>query len=711
MIMLWAAQPQLRRGSRHTSLRLSDKEEPMGLEPNGSATRSSRAIAILGPYLSGKTTLLEAILARTGAVTRQGAIADKNTIGDNVPEARDHGMSVEVNMADVDFLGDRLTFIDCPGSIEFQAEANAVLAGCDAAVVVCEPDPKRVPALQLILKQLEDRGVPHFLFLNKIDSFETPVREILPMLQPASTKPLVLRQIPVWENGIATGFVDLALERAFLYREHAPSEVVPMPEALESRKQEARFHMLEQLADYDDELMEQLLSDLPPPRDRVFEDLAKEMREGLICPVLLGSAENGNGIVRLLKALRHEVPFVAHTAERLGVGNAKSAVQILKTVYTAHGGKLSIARVLAGDLPDGATLYGPRGDDRVAGIFSMLGQEARKLTGAKRGDTVALGRLEGARTGETLSAEKNGIAQIERPEQAAPVYGIAIELKDRKDEVKLSAALAKLMEEDPSVRLDHSAETHQMVLWGHGEMHIRVAMERLKRKYGIEAGTRRRQIPYKETIKASVSIRGRHKKQSGGHGQFGDVVVEIKPLSRGQGFVFDDTITGGVVPKQFIPSVEIGVRDYLSHGPLGFPVVDVAVTLTDGSYHSVDSSDMAFRQAGRLAMSEGMPKCGPVLLEPVMAVDIVVPSDATSRVNAMISQRRGQILGFDGRPDWPGWDVVQARVPETEIQDLIVELRSATAGVGSFAAKFDHLAEITGRLADQVLAAQKEAAA
>ncbi len=683
----------------------------MGLEPNGSATRSARAIAILGPYLSGKTTLLEAILTRTNAVTRQGKIADKNTVGDAAPEARDHGMSVEVNIADVEFLGDRFTFIDCPGSIEFQSEASAALAACDAAVVVCEPDPKRVPALQLILKQLEDRDIPHFLFLNKIDSFETPVREILPMLQPASAKPLVLRQIPVWENGIATGFVDLALERAFVYREHAASEVIPVPEALEPRKQEARFHMLEQLADYDDELMEQLLGDLPPPRDRVFEDLAKEMREGLICPVLLGSAENGNGIVRLLKALRHEAPFVSHTAARVGLADAKSAVQILKTIYTAHGGKLSIARVLAGDLADGATLYGPRGDDRVAGMFSMLGQETRKLASAKRGDTVALGRLESARTGDTLSAEKSGVAQIKLPEQAAPVYGVAIELKDRKDEVKLSAALAKLMEEDPSIRLDHSAETHQMVLWGQGEMHIRVAMERLGRKYGIEANTRRRQIPYKETIKGSVSIRGRHKKQSGGHGQFGDVVVEIKPRSRGEGFLFDDTITGGVVPKQFIPSVEIGVRDYLQHGPLGFPVVDVAVTLTDGSYHSVDSSDMAFRQAGRLAMSEGMPKCGPVLLEPVMSVEIVVPSEATSRINAMISQRRGQILGFDARPDWPGWDVVQARVPETEIQDLIVELRSATAGVGSFAAKFDHLAELTGRLADQVLAAQKDAAA
>ena len=300
--------------------------------------------------------------------------------------------------------------------------------------------------------------------------------------------------------------------------------------------------------------------------------------------------------------------------------------------------------------------------------------------------------------------------QVDRPVRPRPVYGIAIELKDRKDEVKLSAALAKLIDEDPSLILEHSKDTHQVVLWGQGEMHLRVALERLKRKYAIDASIQTRQIPYKETIKKSIEIRGRHKKQSGGHGQFGDVVLAIKPLPRGSGFAFDEQITGGVVPRQFIPSVEIGVKDYLGRGPFGFPVVDVGVTLTDGSYHSVDSSDMAFRQAGRLAMSEGLPKCAPVLLEPIMSVEIAVPNEATSRINALISQRRGQILGFDARPGWPGWDLVQARMPETEIGDLIVELRSATAGVGTFVATFDHLAELTGKLADQVLASHKQAA-
>ena len=673
--------------------------------------QSSRCIALIGPYSSGKTTLLEAILARSGGVTRAGTIADKTTVGDGSPEARDHGMSVSLNLADVSFLDDTFTFIDCPGSIEFQYEGALALTACDAAVVVCEPDAKRVPALQLILKRLEDRGIPHFLFLNKIDASEIPVRELIPILQPASKKPLVLRQIPIWENGVATGFIDLASERAYVYRTQAPSEIIEAPTSINERLDEARFHMLEQLADYDDELMEQLLSDVVPERDKVFDDLASDLRKGLICPVLLGSAQNGNGILRLLKALRHEVPSVEETARRLKVENAASSAFVFKTVQTTHGGKLTLARVLTGEFADGTTVVGASGaDERIAGVFAVRGEEPGKRGTAKAGDTVAFGRLETIKSGETISADKGGIVQIAGPPESEPVFGIGLGLKDRKDEVKLTAALGKLMEEDPSLRVEMNADSHQMLLLGQGEMHLRVASERLQRKYGVAVERQARLIPYKETIRKGIEVRGRHKKQSGGHGQFGDVVLDIQPLPRGAGFQFGEKITGGVVPRQFIASVEIGVKDYLRHGPLGFSVVDVSVTLMDGSYHSVDSSDMAFRQAGRIGMSEGMPKCSPVLLEPIMAVEITVPSEATARINAIISQRRGQILGFDAREGWEGWDAVQAQIPAVEMDNLIVDLRSATAGVGTYTATFDHLAELTGRLADQVLAAHKQAA-
>ena len=285
----------------------------------GRRVAGSRCIALVGPYLSGKTTLLEAILFRTGAIPRQGKISEKSTVGDAAPEARAHGMSVEINSATANFLGDTYTFIDCPGSIEFTQEARAALAGCDAAVVVCEADDKKAPALQVILKELDELSVPRILFINKIDKTESSPRDVLAWLQPASSKPLILRQLPILKAGIITGFVDLALERAFIYREHAESQVIDMPADLAELEKNERFAMLEKLADHDDELMEQLLTDMEPPRDRVFADLSRELAEGLITPVLFGSAEHGHGVGRLLKALRHEAPGVAATAKRLGL--------------------------------------------------------------------------------------------------------------------------------------------------------------------------------------------------------------------------------------------------------------------------------------------------------------------------------------------------------------------------------------------------------
>jgi elongation factor G len=685
------------------------KEENMGGNGNAGG-RGPRCIAFVGPYLSGKTTLFEAVLARTGVTGLEGAEIRK-TIGDASPEARDHGLSLELAVAHTEFLGDSFTLLDCPGSVEFQYDGMAALAACDAAVVVCEADEKKLAGLQIVLKSLETNGVPHLLFVNKIDKVGRGIGEVLAMMQPASRIPLVLRQIPIWEDGSVSGFVDLALERAFVYRKHAPSELINIPSDLAQFEADQRFSMLEKLADYDDDLMEQLLSDVAPSRDKIFGDLVHEFERGQICPVFFGSAEQGNGIGRLLKALRHEAPFVAATAKRLGLGSAKSAAYILKTQHTSHAGKLSVARVLAGQFADGTSVYGPSGEERISGVYAITGTEVKKRGPATAGETVAFGRLEDFQTGTTITAEKNGAISIKTSAPPKPVYGLAIAAGDRKDEIKLTAALAKLIDEDPSLLLIHDREVNQILLLGQGEMHLRVTLKRLARRFGIAAETRKRQIPYKETIRKSVEVRGRHKKQSGGHGQFGDVVVEIKPQPRGEGFAFFDAITGGAVPRNYIPAVETGVRDYLNSGPLGFPVVDVAVCLKDGSYHTVDSSDQAFRAAGRIAMSEGMPKCSPVLLEPIMAVKIAVPSDATPKINAIISSRRGQILGFDARPGWTGWDVIDAQLPEAEIQDLIIELRSATAGSGSFEAKFDHFVELTGKPAEQITAGHATRAA
>lgn len=682
----------------------------MGKDQGGSARgreTGPRCIAIVGPFGSGKTTLLEAILARTGAVARQGSVDQGNTVGDSAPEARAHAMSVEANVASTDYLGDRYTFIDCPGSVEFLSEANGVLAGADLAIVVAEADEKKLPALQIILKSLEDRSVPHCLFINKIDKFQGSIRSLLKSVQPASGVPLVVRQIPIWKGGIATGFIDLALERAYVYKEHATSEVIDMPGEEQAREVEARFEMLERIADYDDVLMEQLLEDINPEQELVFADLVNELQLGEICPVFIGSAQHANGIWRLLKALRHEAPGIASTRERLGLDGddkGRSRLQILKTYYTARGGKLSVARVLSGQIAEGDTVIRPDGSQaRVSGMSDLLGLQASKRGPAGPGETVALAKLEGVLTGETVTSDARPAENLIALDAPRPVIAFRVAPKERKDEVKLSAALQRAVEEDPSLHFTHNQDTGETLLEGQGEMHLRVVLERLEGKYGIAAEAGTPTLPYKETIRQPTSVRGRHRKQSGGHGQFGDVVVEIRPLSRGEGFVFTDTITGGVVPKQYIPSVREGIRDYLRQGPLGFPVVDVAVNLSDGSFHSVDSSDQAFRTAGQIAMREGMPACKPVLLEPMCRVDIFCPNDTTARINAIVSGRRGQLLGFDARPGWDGWDVVNAVMPEAEMQDLIIELRSATAGVATFSKAFDHLAEVTGKQADMVL--------
>ena len=682
-----------------------------GTGPNVTSKTGPRCIALVGPFQSGKTTLLEAILARTEAIARQGTADAGNTVGDASDEARHHKMSVEATFATTQFMGDSYTFIDCPGSIEFIHDMRSALPAVDAAVVVCEADEKKVPQLQLIMRELEDLNVPRFLFLNKIDKADKRVRETVKLLQPASRVPLLLRQIPIWHGDIIAGFVDLALERAYVYKEYAPSAIVDLSGADLDREKDARFTMLETLADHDDELMEQLLEDIQPPRDKVFDDLAKELRERLVCPVLLGCATRSNGVLRLLKALRHEAPGIAETAQRVGVkAGGDATALVLKTFHTMHGGNMSVARLLGGAAGDGTTFTTPAGaSDRVSGVFKLMGAQFEKRAQAAAGETVAFGKLDHAKTGDTLSAAKQAPSALVEVKPYPPVLAIAVQARERKDDVKLGQAFTKLTEEDPSLAVVHNAENHEVVIWGQGEMHLRVASERLGDRYAVPVSTRPPTVGYRETIRKPVSVRGRHKKQSGGHGQFGDVVLEIKPLPRGSGFQFEDRITGGVVPRNYIPAVEEGVLDGLKQGPLGFPVVDLHVALVDGSYHTVDSSDMAFRTAGRIAIAEGLPQCQPVLLEPIHMVEIVCPTDATAKMNAILSGRRAQILGFDTREGWDGWDVVRAQMPEAEIGDLIIEVRSATAGVGSFTFKFDHMAELTGRTADQIVAARRAA--
>ena len=401
-----------------------------------------------------------------------------------------------------------------------------------------------------------------------------------------------------------TGYVDLVSERAYKYQPGSPSALIELPDTVQGRNVEARQELLETLADFDDKLLEELLEDVAPPKDEIYTYLTRELQADRIVPVFLGAAEQNHGVLRLLKALRHEAPGPEVTLERLGGADGDPLLQVFKTYHMPHTGKLSVARVWRGSVTDGATF----GDHRVSGLSQLVGHTLNKISKANTGDVVGLGRLEAIKTGDVLNPA--GVLKGALPwfSPLPPVYSMAIKAERREDEVKLSSGIARLMEEDPSISAEHNEDTHQLVLWGQGDIHLQVAGEKLKNRYNVAVRTARPQVPYKETIRKSIQQHARHKKQSGGHGEFGDVHLEIKPLPRGKGFEFIDNISGGVVPRQYIPAVEHGVKEYLTEGPLGFPVIDLSVTLYDGQYHSVNSSDMAFRRAGILAMKEALPQ-------------------------------------------------------------------------------------------------------
>ncbi len=669
------------------------------------SSKSPRVIALVGPQSSGKTSLLESILCQTGALERRSGAA--RLIGDASPEAKSREMGTEINVASTNFMDDPYTFLDCPGSLELSQEIYGALQLSDAAIVVTESDPDKIIGMAPLLKHLKDLKIPHYVFINKVDKASGSVRDLATALETANSTPVVLRHIPVSKADEVIGYIDLASERTYVYSKQEPSKVVDLPSELESEVAEARYSMLETLADFDEQLMEQLLEDADPSKEEVYRDLTQDVANGLILPVLIGSALNENGVHRLLKTLRHEVPGVEKLHERLDVSpDGGTLAQIIKTYHVPHTGRISLARVVRGQVKEGDTLNG----ERPSSLVSFFGEKTEKLSLAEAGQIVGLGRMEKTHTGDTLISGKGNSEQLPEIPVLPPVYSIALAAENRNDEVKLVTSLSKITEEDPSLSYEQTTDTHEIILRGQGEVQFQVASDRLKSKYGVNVTTRRPKVPYKETIKKPKKQHSRYKKQSGGHGQFGDVVVEIQPQPPGSGFSFTNKITGGAIPRQYIPSVETGVKEYLNRGPLGFPVVDVAVTLVDGSYHAVDSSDMAFKTAGRLAMSEALPDCRPVLLEPIMHVKVNIPSEYTGQINGLISGRRGQILGFDAREGWPGWDTVEAHMPQSELSDIIIELRSITLGAGTFTYSFDHLSELTGKLAEQVLQKHQQAA-
>ncbi len=673
-----------------------------------------KCIAIVGPFGSGKTTLMEAILERTGAISRQAPAGSGNTVGDHGAEARAHGMGIEATVATTQFMGESITFIDCPGSVEFCDEANGALAACDAAIVVAEADaPQKLPALQLVLRKLDQIKVPRILFLNQIDKAKTGIREMLQLLQPLCETPLLLRQIPLTENGIVVGAIDLALERAYVYREHAASEVRDIPDEEKARELEARFSMLEKLADHDDSLMEELLSDIEPPRDQIFDDLSAELRAGQVVPVLLGSAENGNGILRLLKTIRHDCPGVEDTRARLGIEETKDAVcAVMKTIHTTHGGKLSVVRVLSGSLKDGLELTGSNGQTgRISGMSTVFGKEMKQVASAEAGDTVAIGKVEPAVTGMVLTSGRKPLPSLEQETAPAGLF-------DR------AAAEGPQGRCPPFDRAEEAHRGRPVAVDPAGPGNGRGGAFGPWRDASARCGgTPRRQVPdpgrtrcaddpvprddpqdrqaarpAQEAVRRSWPVRRRVAGDQAARPRRGFRIHRHNHRRRGAQAVHP---LGGDWRARF-PQ---GRAARLSGGRYRRKPVRRLVPQCRFVRHGVSDGGKTrhARSDGRAAIRYCWSlTCGWRYRH---------PSEATARITALIPQRRGRILGYDSLPGWNGWDRVEVMLPLAETGDLIVDLRSATAGAASYTMQFDHMAELTGRVAEDVLAKTKAARA
>ena len=637
-----------------------------------------RTVALVGPYGAGKSTLFEALLAAAGTKLGRGAERGGN----------------DVHVAHARFMDEPWALIDCPGSVEFTHDVAHALAVTDLAVVVADPAPTRAATLAPLLRRLHQFHVPFLVFINRIDTIANPVRDTVAALQPFAACPLVQREIPIREHDAVSGFVDVISERAYTYRDEAHH--APPPAAVADREQEARAGLVEVLADHDDALLEKLIEDITVSSAEIYRRLREDQAASQVAGVLFGAADRGWGVFRLWKALRHDTPSAFETAARRGVAPGEAPLaQIFRTQHTGQGGKLSWARIWRGAVKDGAPLNG----DRVGGIQQAPAGLTTKVTEAKAGEIAALGRLDSVATGAILG--EHAAATLIVPVPPEPVYAMAIATTDRKDDVRLSGALQKLLDEQPSLAIEHT-EAGETILAGQGEMHLRAALERLANGYGMHVTSRPPSVAYRETIRRPIHQQGRLKRQTGGHGQFADVRLDIAPRPRGAGFMFIDKVVGGAVPRQYIPAVGEAAEDAMRKGAFGYPVVDIEVTLVDGRYHDVDSSDMAFRNATRIAITEALPNAEPVLLEPIDHVTVSVPNNFTANAQRLLSGRRGQILGYAEQPDMPGWDDVEALVPQADLFGFIIELRSMTMGLGTYRHHFDHLAEVHGKAAAAV---------
>ncbi len=689
-------------------------------------TTAIRNIAFIGANHSGKTSLVEAILHLTGGISRRGKIQDGTTTTDSDAESIARQMSTAVASAHTAYKNHLINILDCPGFVDFSETVKLALCGVDLAIVVVDSQTAHIHQIEPWLRYTEEIGLPRMIFLNKLDKPDSDFSEIIEQLKVLTggdgSHPMVPIQYPINDATGISGFVDLLHHQAFRFGSRGEMSEREIPFDIRVPEEGARDQLVESLADIDDAVLEMVLEGKELAITVLEKDLREVVHTGFVTPVLMGSANTDAGIIPLLDAIIELCPSIddRHRQYRDVNGVAIEVTdtgpvvaQVLATFINGLSGKLSLVRVFTGTIRGDShlvdsTLSGPA--ERAGGLYLLMGKKTEPIPVAGPGSIVAIARLDTARTGDTLVLNGTGTVMW-TPSMPAPLYSLAISPQHRSDEGKLSTVLAKLVDEDPILKIDRDPFTREYCMYGQGEVHLTVARQRLERKYHIQIKARRPKIAYRETIRLAVEGHGRHKKQTGGRGQFGEVYFKIEPLERGTGNKFGESLFGGSVPRQYIPGVEKGVMEALLRGPVAnYPMVDVSVNLFDGSFHEVDSDEMSFRMAAILALRDGLPKAQPMILEPIEEVSVIAPTQYTAGILGQITTRRGQILGYGPTTSRRGWDEVTAYVPQRELWDYITDLRSLTHGLGSYTTRFSHLSPVPATLADELKSKTSSAA-
>jgi elongation factor G len=677
-----------------------------------------RNVALVGHSGSGKTTLAEALLFRSGAIDRIGTVEAGTTVTDYDPEEHERGTTITMALAPFEWRGHKINMIDTPGYADYAGELHAALRVTDLAIFVIDGVEGVEVQTEYAWRIAEALNTPRMIFVNKLDKERSSFDATVAQLRYRFGAGIAPIELPIGEEDGFHGIADLFRDKAFIY-DSGTAEATDMPGELVDREHEVHESLVEGIVVGDDALLERYLDGNIPSVEELEHVMADGVAAGKVFPVVCGSAIGPIAVDRLADFIVELAPapadrppaIVTVGEERVPIEkdpNAEPLAFVFKTLADPYVGQISLLKVLSGTLkPETHLTSGRSGqDERLAKIATMFGSETTLVEAAPAGDIIAVAKLIDTKTGDTLAPKDKPVTAepIDFPE---PVLATALIARTQSDDDKMTSALYRILEEDASLMLERNSETHQTLLYGLGDSHVNIAIEKLSRKFGVEVDQEKVRVPYRETITRPADAEGKHKKQSGGHGQYGVCHLVVRPKARGEGFEFVDRVKGGSIPRGFIPAVEKGVAETMLEGGIhGFPVVDVEVTVDDGKYHAVDSSEMAFKLAARAGFREAFGNAGPIVLEPVSQVAITIPSDYQGDVMGDIASRRGSVQGTTTGTN--GSQIIEALIPTSEIVRYAIDLRSLTHGWGRYTASFDHYQELPSHLVDRAMADAKE---